>query len=335
MAAKKNASAKMPSMQFYPADWRKDPGVQALGFHDRGVWFEILCLMHESSERGVLMLNGVPMPLQALANILGLDSQTLNQTVTNLTTYGVAKVRNGDGALYSKRMVADESLCKVRREAGKKGGNPNLLNQKANQTATPSSSSSSSTTVSKPLSSVEQAGENDAAASTDDAALQAVGEGESSNGAQGSLLPAEPTAAGKVTATKPKQTDADFETAWGFYPKRDGGSNKQAAMKAWRARIVQGKGADAMIAGVVRYAKYCDAKGNTGSQYVKRAETFLGPDLHFELEWAITAQTSAPARAEKFDPLAYVSQTNANSPTERGNEKHSDCIDVQFNEVDR
>jgi hypothetical protein len=131
---KKNSSERMPAFQFYPADWRKDPGVQALGFHDRGVWFEILCLMHESSERGVLLLNGHPMPMQALANILGLDNQTLNQTVTNLTTYGVAKIRDGDGALFSKRMVADEKLCKVRREAGKKGGNPALLNQKDKQT---------------------------------------------------------------------------------------------------------------------------------------------------------------------------------------------------------
>ena len=147
----KNAG-KMPAMQFYPADWRKDPGVQALGFHDRGVWFEILCLMHESAERGVLLLNGKPMPMQALANILGLDIQILNQTVSNLTTYGVARVRDSDEALYSKRMVADEKLCQVRREAGKKGGNPNLLNQKdnqvPNQTSTPSSSSSASSSSS-------------------------------------------------------------------------------------------------------------------------------------------------------------------------------------------
>ena len=35
---------KLPSMQFYPGDWRKDPGVQALDFESRGIWFEILSL---------------------------------------------------------------------------------------------------------------------------------------------------------------------------------------------------------------------------------------------------------------------------------------------------
>lgn len=148
---------KMPAFQFYPADWRKDPGVQALDFHDRGVWFEILCIMHESDERGVLLLNGRPMPEPALARMLGLDNQILTTTLTNLVTYGVASRRESDGALVSRRMVKDEALCQVRREAGKKGGNPNLVNQKPNQKPTtrdnqkptPSSSTSSSTSSSE------------------------------------------------------------------------------------------------------------------------------------------------------------------------------------------
>lgn len=139
---------KMPALQFYPADWRKDPAVQALGYFERGVWFEMLCLMHESCERGVLLLNGIPMPEEALSNALGLDNQILSTTLTKLLTYGVAKKREGDGAIFSKRMVQDEKLCQVRREAGKKGGNPVLLNQNSttgvNQNPTPSSSSSSS-----------------------------------------------------------------------------------------------------------------------------------------------------------------------------------------------
>jgi uncharacterized phage protein (TIGR02220 family) len=40
-------------------------------------------------------------------------------------------------------------------------------------------------------------------------------------------------------------------------------------------------------------------------------------------------------RAEKFDPLAYVSQTNVNAHTETGHERHAGCIDVHFQEVAR
>ena len=139
--------SKMPAFQFYPADWRKDLAVQSLSYHDRGVWHEILCLMHESSERGVLLLNGQPMPINALANMLGLDNQILTTTLTTLLTFGVARKRE-DGAIFSKRMVEDDKLCKIRRDAGKKGGNPVLVNQKSttpvNQIPTPSSSSSTS-----------------------------------------------------------------------------------------------------------------------------------------------------------------------------------------------
>jgi uncharacterized phage protein (TIGR02220 family) len=143
----------MPALQFYPADWRKDLAVQALGYHDRGVWFEMLCLMHESSERGVMLLNGSPISEDVIARLLGLDNQTFNQTLTTLLTYGVAKRRQDDSAIFSKRMVDDEKLCKIRREAGKLGGNPTLLKQKGTtrdkQIPTPSSSSSSSSTDSK------------------------------------------------------------------------------------------------------------------------------------------------------------------------------------------
>lgn len=139
---------KMPAMQFYPADWRKDLAVQSLGYFDRGVWFEMLCLMHESSERGVMLLNGQPMPDEVIARLLGLDNQTFNQTLTKLLTYGVAKRRSQDKAIFSKRMVEDEKLCEIRRNAGKMGGNPLLLKQnsttRVKQNPTPSSSSSSS-----------------------------------------------------------------------------------------------------------------------------------------------------------------------------------------------
>lgn len=143
---------KLPSFQFYPGDHRKDPGVQALNFHDRGVWLELLCLMHESDERGVLLLNGKPMPEDALARVLGLDKQILTTTINTLLTFGVASRRELDGALFSRRMVRDENLRKVRSEAGKLGGNPVLLKQndkqnpttRLKQNPTPSSSSSSS-----------------------------------------------------------------------------------------------------------------------------------------------------------------------------------------------
>lgn len=142
-------------MQFYVGDWRKDPGVQALGYHDRGVWFEMICLMHESEDRGKLLLNGAPMPEDALARLLGLDKQILTNTITTLLSYGVTSRCEETGAIICRRMIRDENLRKVRAEAGKQGGNPILVKQKrttvVNQISTPSTSSSTSISSSTSL----------------------------------------------------------------------------------------------------------------------------------------------------------------------------------------
>ena len=124
---------KLPAIQFYPGDWHKDQGVQALDLAQRGAWFELLLMMHDSDERGVLLVNGQPMPDAVIARRLGLDNQSANQILTTLLTYGVASRRDTDGAMFCRRMVKDENLRQIRSEAGKKGGNPALLNQTAKQ----------------------------------------------------------------------------------------------------------------------------------------------------------------------------------------------------------
>lgn len=77
----------------------------------------------------------------------------------------------------------------------------------------------------------------------------------------------------------------EFEQAWQAYPKRAGGNSKAAAWKAWKARIKDGVTTEAMLAGVSRYAGYVRATGSEGTQFVKQAATFFGPDRHFEDVW--------------------------------------------------
>lgn len=142
--------AKLPSFQFYPGDWKKDAGVQALSYEERGIWFELMLMMFESPERGKLIFRtGTPIPEDAVARALGLDKQKVNQILSKLLEYGVASKEEDTGIIYCRRMVRDAELSKKRAEAGKMGGNPNLLNQNSSKTEakrkqkpTPSSSSS-------------------------------------------------------------------------------------------------------------------------------------------------------------------------------------------------
>lgn len=126
---------KLPALHFYVGDWRKDIGVQSLSYHDRGIWFEILCLMHESENRGKLILNGKAMSNNDIARILGLDNQILESTLTSILDKGVASRCNETGALMSRRMVKDELLRETRKKCGEMGGNPNLVNQNSTKTS--------------------------------------------------------------------------------------------------------------------------------------------------------------------------------------------------------
>lgn len=77
----------------------------------------------------------------------------------------------------------------------------------------------------------------------------------------------------------------EFETAWQAYPKRAGGNPKHSAYKAWNARLREGVTPETMLEGVKRYAAFVTVTGKQGSEFIKQAATFFGPDRHFEEPW--------------------------------------------------
>lgn len=124
---------KMPAFQFYTGDWLKDAGIRSLERHDQSVWFDMLCYMHQSSERGVLLINGNVPTIDKLARMLNLLEQNLSKTLANLKEDGICSVRETDGAIYCRRMVKDEALRRIRQLAGKQGGEARLLKQNSSK----------------------------------------------------------------------------------------------------------------------------------------------------------------------------------------------------------
>ena len=118
--------SKLPSFQFYPGDWLKDPNLRRCSHAAKGVWIDMLCLMFEAEERGVLASNGVAWSDEEVACAIGGNSVTTLGAIAELTSKGVVK-RRANGALYSSRLVRDENKRKLCSEAGKRGGgNPKL-----------------------------------------------------------------------------------------------------------------------------------------------------------------------------------------------------------------
>lgn len=264
---------KRPAFQFYPADWRKDTALQSCSLAARGLWHEMICLMHECEPYGYMSVNGKPMKSTQIARLVGVTDREYSKLLVELEDAGVYST-DDDGCIYSRRMVKDEHLRNVRAEAGKKGGNPSLLGgkvkdldkQKANQTdkqiPTPSSSSSSS-------SSSPSGGKEKETAS-----------------------PSAPPAAKQkfVTVTDLTGMGVDEKVASEFIAHR----NRK------RAKLT-----DLALAGMKREA----AKAGWSLENAMRKAVERGW-LAFEAAWVTPDKNSGPPanRPQAFDPVAYVNR---------------------------
>lgn len=111
---------KRPAFQFYPADWRKDMALQSCSVAARGLWMDILCIAHECEPYGHLTVNGKPMSAAQIGRHTGLTERECQRLLTELDDAGVPSHTDA-GVIYSRRMVRDEDLRKVRAEGGKAG----------------------------------------------------------------------------------------------------------------------------------------------------------------------------------------------------------------------
>lgn len=93
-----------------------------------------------------------------------------------------------------------------------------------------------------------------------------------------------------VSKTDPIQIE--FEQLWKIKPDRQGGNPKNTALKNYRARRKAGHSAEVIKNGLIRYTKYCAAKGDLKTEFVKMLSTFLNPDDQFLETWEITPDAS-------------------------------------------
>lgn len=109
-----------------------------------------------------------------------------------------------------------------------------------------------------------------------------------------------------------------FEQTWPKYPKRAGSNSKRRAAAAWCARRKEGEAGGTMVLGVQRYAKYCEATGKLGTEFVLQAATFFGPDKHYLESWDLPEPekdvTQLPARNDDLIKWALERELPQPSP---------------------
>lgn len=112
---------KRPAFQFYPGDWRKDVELRSCSLAARGLWIELMAVMHDCEPYGHLALNGRPMThAQIAGQIGGTTAPEIRRLLGELLENGVARTTEA-GLIFSKRMVDDERVRNARAEGGKAG----------------------------------------------------------------------------------------------------------------------------------------------------------------------------------------------------------------------
>jgi hypothetical protein len=117
---------KLPWMKFYPADWRADPALRMCSLAARGLWMEMLSIMHEADPRGSLLINGNTIGDKQLASLCGASVREIIALLAELEMAGVFS-RAADGTIFSRRMKRDEEKAAQDKANGKTGGNPRLI----------------------------------------------------------------------------------------------------------------------------------------------------------------------------------------------------------------
>jgi hypothetical protein len=128
---------KRPSFQFYPGDWQVNSNLRRCTHAEKGAWLDVMCLMHDQDEYGVLRwpLKEIAQSVGAPIGLLrGLVSKTVMKgSDAELTEAFIYVPRSGrkDGdpvillntqagpIWYSSRMVKDEYVRTIRGESSR------------------------------------------------------------------------------------------------------------------------------------------------------------------------------------------------------------------------
>jgi hypothetical protein len=149
---------KRPSFQFYPGDWLRSTDLRSCSIGARGMWIDMICLMHEGNPYGYLKVNHKVIQPVNLSRMLGLTLLEAEGYLKELEDTGVCS-KDEQGCYYSRRMIKDEQTRNKRATAGARGGNPvlikrknlvnHLVNHEVNPDPTPASASASATALKK------------------------------------------------------------------------------------------------------------------------------------------------------------------------------------------
>lgn len=106
---------RKPWFKFYVDSWRADELLRMCSLQARGMWVEMLAIMHKATPYGHLLVNGSPMRLDDLARLVGVPLKEAKAAIDELERKSVFS-RTPEGVVFSRKMVRDEIASQEGRE---------------------------------------------------------------------------------------------------------------------------------------------------------------------------------------------------------------------------
>jgi hypothetical protein len=125
-------SAPRPWMKFHPRDWQADEGLAFCSIGARGLWVELMCIMHQTQPYGHLLVKGKQPTDKQLSILLRVPLIDLTKLMEELEENEVFS-RTNDGTIFSRRMVRDEGVHEQAARYGHKGQLVKARKEKANK----------------------------------------------------------------------------------------------------------------------------------------------------------------------------------------------------------
>lgn len=110
---------RRPWFKFHTQDWRADPALRMCSPAARGMWADMLSLMHEAEPYGYLLVGGNQPTNVQLARLLSIDLNLIAPLIGELEENCVFS-RDDAGVIFSRRMVRDAEQSDEGRENIKK-----------------------------------------------------------------------------------------------------------------------------------------------------------------------------------------------------------------------
>src|SRR5690606_24170900 len=83
--------------------WRDNVALRACSVSARGLWLEMICIMHVGRPYGHLTVNGRPMQVEQLTRVVGAPESQVRVLLDELRAAAVFN-RNQGGCIYSREM---------------------------------------------------------------------------------------------------------------------------------------------------------------------------------------------------------------------------------------